>query len=350
MKYSQLGNLFAVYLMCYLLVGSGFTYSLGCDPSRYCDPVEVDSVQGMSCFVVGERHKQRLSVPLVSESDSAISIRSKLTGYVSEIFVEEGDKVVKGENLVLIDDPALNDSLNAAYRNLIVARDKYENYHANFKRITNLFKNKLVSKDGYEAAELDHKISLAEYNSAKKQYKSSKQNSSYSLIQAPYDGLVRSVDAKVGELAQYGAVLLEFRKVDDLVLRGWVPASLINQVLLDGPVDVEVSGVSYLADVEFVSDQIDVSYQSVEVKLKTKSNIVGGISGMYGSALLKFSQERYGGYLIPNQSVVFHSGMYGVFVKNRESCVKFRWVNAGDDHGKMVEVISGLRSGEVILY
>ncbi|WP_295876683.1 efflux RND transporter periplasmic adaptor subunit [uncultured Zhongshania sp.] len=350
MKYSHPGFFITVYVLCHLLFGSGFVYSFDCESSEYYDSIEVGSIQDKSCFVVGERHRKRLSVPLIAESDSAISVRSKLTGFVSEIFVNEGDRVAKGDDLILIDDPMLNDSLSLAYKNLVVARGKYKKSKASFKRIASLFQNKLISKEGYEAAELEHEISLAELKTAEKHYQSSKKSNSYSLIRAPYDGLVRSVDAKVGQLAQYGAGLMVLTKIDDLVLKGWVPASFINEIVLDGPVEVDVADVPYSADVEFVSDEINTAHQSVEIKLKTTTNIVGGMSGMYGAALLRFREERQGGYLIPKQTIVFHAGMYGVFVKKEKSGVKFRWIDSGDEYGEMVEVISGLSAGDVIIF
>uniref|UniRef100_UPI0035682D48 efflux RND transporter periplasmic adaptor subunit n=1 Tax=Zhongshania sp. TaxID=1971902 RepID=UPI0035682D48 len=319
MKYSHSGFFTAAYMLCHILFGSEFVYAFDCDSSKYYDSIEEASNQGKFCFVVGERHLKRLSVPLIAESDSAISVRSKLTGFVSEIFVKEGDRVAKGDDLILIDDPVLNDSLSVAYKNLVVARGKYKKSKASFKRIANLFQNKLISKEGYEAAELEHKISLAELKAAEKHYKSSKKSNSYSLIRAPFDGLVRSVDAKIGQLSQYGVGLMVLTKIDDLVLKGWVPASFNTEVVLDGPVEVNVAGVPYSANVLFVSDEINTAYQSVEIKLKTTTNITGGMSGMYGEALLRFREDRHGGYLIPKQAIVFRAGMYGVFVGSEKS-------------------------------
>ncbi|WP_373091418.1 efflux RND transporter periplasmic adaptor subunit [Zhongshania sp.] len=350
MKYSHSGFFAAAFMLGYLLLGSEFVYSFDCDSSKYYDSIEETSNHSKSCFVVGERHRKRLSVPLIAESDSAISVRSKLTGFVSEIYVQEGDRVAKGDELILIDDPVLNDSLSVAYKNLVVAKGKYRKSKASFKRIANLFRNKLVSKEAYEAAELDHEISLAELKTAEKHYKSSKQSNSYSLIQAPYDGLVRSIDAKVGQLSQYGEGLMVLTKIDDLVLKGWVPASFIAEVVLDGAVEVVIAGVPYLADVEFVSDEINTTHQSVEIKLRTTTNITGGMSGMHGEALLRFREERQGGYLIPKQAIVFHAGMYGVFVESEKSGVKFRWIDSGDEYGEMVEVISGLSAGDEIIF
>lgn len=350
MKDCRTGFFSTVYMMCVLLFYSGFVYSFDCDLSEYYNPIEVGSIQDKSCFVVGERHRKHLSVPVIAESESTISISSKLTGFVSEIFVNEGDRVTKGDELVLIDDPVLNDSLSVAYKNLVVARGKHKKSKASFKRIAILFQNKLISKEAYEAAELEHDISLAEMETAEEHYKSSKKSKSYSLIHAPYDGFVRSVDARVGQLSQYGEGLLVLTKIDDLVLKGWVPASFIADVVFDGPVEVDIAGDRYSADVLFVSDEINTRHQSVEIKLKTTSKITGGMSGMYGEALLSFRDDRLGGYLIPKEAIVFHGGMYGVFVASEQSRVKFRWIHSGDEYNEMVEVISGLSAGEKIIF
>ncbi|MEX1670936.1 efflux RND transporter periplasmic adaptor subunit [Zhongshania guokunii] len=339
-----------IIVVCFFFLNSGYIYSFEC--GFYNRAITHDDVTDpdKSCFVVGERHSKKLSVPVIAESNSQIPIVSKLTGYISDVFVKEGDRVNKGDNLVLIDDPSLNESQAAAYRNLLVARGKYSKSLVGFERVSKLFKDRLVSKDAYEVAELDHQISLAEYTAANTQYDSAKKSSSYSLIKSPFDGLVRSMDVKIGELALYGSELLVLTKVNDLVLRGWVPASYISEVVLDGMIDVEVAGVVYSAEVEFISDYIDVAYQSVEMKLRTNSKIINGMSGMYGTAILVFKKERFGGYLVPKESVVLYSGMRGVFVRDQDLVVSFRWIDPGNEYGEMVEVMSGLNAGDVIVY
>lgn len=337
-------------IVCFLLLNCGYAFSSKCDFDRGNLAHDDIASPDKSCFVVGERHRKKLSVPVIAESNSETPIGSKLTGFISSVFVKEGDRVSKGDDLVLIDDPGLNDGLTAAHKNLLVARSKYSKSVAGFQRVSKLFEDKLVSKDAYEVAELDHQISFAEYTAAKTQYDSAKEASSYSLIKSPFDGLVRSMDAKIGELALYGSELLVLAKVNDLVLRGWVPASYINEVVLDGMIDVEVAGVAYSAEVEFISDYIDVAYQSVEIKLRTNSKIINGMSGMYGTAILVFKQERFGGYLVPKESVVLYSGMRGVFVRDQDLMVNFRWIDPGNEYGEMVEVMSGLNPGDVIVY
>ncbi len=132
------------------------------------------------------------------------SLSFKVSGYISELSVNEGDAVRKGELLASL-DPA---EVEARMARAGAVSDKYR---ADVKRLRALHRRSLVSADALEQAERG----LAE---AQAEWEIARHNLRHARITAPTDGIVVSRPLDRGEYAGSGQTVLEIAPRQS----GWV--------------------------------------------------------------------------------------------------------------------------------
>ncbi|HJX34881.1 MAG TPA: efflux RND transporter periplasmic adaptor subunit, partial [Desulfatiglandales bacterium] len=142
------------------------------------------------------------------------TVAAKITGRVSELFVEEGMKVQKDQILAKLDstdaqrelDVARADetAANASVADLKVNRNEAER---NLQRLQTLFDRKILSEQEMDSAQtaldsLDARIesALKQAGTARARRKVYEQNLDNYTIQSPFAGIVVSKDAQIGEM------------------------------------------------------------------------------------------------------------------------------------------------------
>ncbi len=145
--------------------------------------------------------------------------QAKLTteeiGRVTAIFVEEGDRVKKGQLVLQIDDQRLRAAVEqneAAQRvqEIAIERQKLqvENLQTQWERTRGLHERKLIDDDKFEVASKNLDIARVDLQSSRAslaqfaaQLSQAKDHLSKTRVYAPIDGTVTSLDIKVGETA-----------------------------------------------------------------------------------------------------------------------------------------------------
>lgn len=156
-----------------------------------------------------------------------IKISPYISGEVVELFVKEGDFVVKGEKLARIDpeiymrayektDASMKTSqanqANSKAR-LAQSRAQYSKSELDFNRSKTLWDKKVISDADFETAKSNYVVAGAEVEAAEESYKSSKfqvssaqaslkeakENLNRTTIYAPNDGTVSKLIIEVGE-------------------------------------------------------------------------------------------------------------------------------------------------------
>ncbi len=143
-----------------------------------------------------------------------VKIGSQISGTISDVFVEENDRVVKGDVLAIINPETIKQTIARNEAQLYSAKAALKSSEAalsnkkwNYERLKKLFvatSGKSPSESELESARMDYETSLAEVDVRKATIKeaetnlnSSKIDLKNSIIVSPVNGvvLVRSVDA-----------------------------------------------------------------------------------------------------------------------------------------------------------
>lgn len=128
-----------------------------------------------------------------------IPIRTRVEGYLENMYFEEGSYVEKGKLLYLVDPNPLKESVNAAQSELARSEINRDRAISDLNRIQPLAEINAVSQKDLDAAVAERKGSEAMVAAAKAKLKLSQINLGYSSISAPVDGIIGKTLAQQGE-------------------------------------------------------------------------------------------------------------------------------------------------------
>lgn len=156
-------------------------------------------------------------------SDKSIKLSTKLAGYVEKVYVEEAQKVKKGDLLVRIDAlefnsniDALKATLNAQFHDVELAKNIYAR-NKKLYAIGGLAKEKL----DISQASLQAKSSMME--NTKQKITQLEHQLSYLQITAPFDGEIDTIELYQGDLAAAGKPILSMSNGKKRLLFSYAP-------------------------------------------------------------------------------------------------------------------------------
>ena len=147
--------------------------------------------------------------------EEEVMLSSEVIGKVAEIFIEEGDRVKAGQLVLRVDDINFLAGLEQAeasvrLNTIDIERQevRIENLERQFARTSSLYESSLVGEEEFdtmrnqlELARIDLKSSRERLAQAQAQLEQVNDQLSKTRIVSPIDGVVTSLDIKVGETA-----------------------------------------------------------------------------------------------------------------------------------------------------
>lgn len=169
----------------------------------------------------------------------------------------------------------------------------------------------------------------------------------YTVITAPFDGVVSARLADPGVLATPATPLLRIQG-GPLRLEASVPESVLSAARVGSAVSVQldaVPGSNFAARVVEIAPQGDPASHTFTVKAELPAES-GARAGMFGRLRLTVGQARQ--ILVPAEAVREREGLHYVWVV-QDGRAALRLVTVGDRMGESYPVLSGLREGERIV-
>lgn len=175
--------------------------------------------------------------------EEEVMLSSEVIGKVSELYIEEGDTVVEGQLLLQVDDTNFIAGLEqsqAAERitSIDIERQevRIENLNRQFERSKSLHLRKMIGDDEFDSIEnqlalarIDLKSSRERLAQARAQLDQVNDNLSKTKIVSPIDGVITSLDIKVGETAIASSTNIPGSSLMTIAN----PASIYTEVLVD---------------------------------------------------------------------------------------------------------------------
>ena len=128
--------------------------------------------------------------PVQIQSESAIEIYPRATGYIQKIFVKEGDNVKKGSSILKINDADYQQAVNST-------KAAYDNALLEVTKLRPLVEKEIISPFQLQTAESNAKAAQAAYENANI-------NLGYTLIKSPVSGVIGRISLREGSLITAG--------------------------------------------------------------------------------------------------------------------------------------------------
>lgn len=263
------------------------------------------------------------------------ALSSRIQGTIDKLLVREGTQVVKGQTLIELDSRDIQ-------ADLARAKAEVENSKAQFERMKKLYGQDAVSKQEMENATRAYKVAEANRKAVLAQL-------SYTVVKAPFDGVITEKKVEAGELASPGQPLLKMEDSLQLRLEATVAEGDLKSVSRGDkiPVFIDALGVQALTGV--VSQILpagDPQTHTFMVKVDLPKT-PGLKSGMFGRFQLDKGTTRT--LLVPDSAVVERGELTSVFVVGADQVSRLRWIKVGRRFDKQIEILSGVNVGELVL-
>ncbi|MDF2157782.1 efflux RND transporter periplasmic adaptor subunit [Algoriphagus sp. CAU 1675] len=145
-----------------------------------------------------------------------VDIRSKVEGFVDQIFVDEGQFVKKGQKLFQLSSEEFNELVNSARANLMRAKAEQQAAKVEMERLQILVDKKIISPSELELAKSKKAVTDSQIVQAESQLKAAMTGLSYTTVRAPFDGIVDRIPHKIGSLVTENDLLTSITDISSV--------------------------------------------------------------------------------------------------------------------------------------
>lgn len=155
----------------------------------------------LAVITVGEEDtKLETGFPTTLTGSNDVQIRPQIQGFLTKVYVTEGQQVRAGQTLFTIDQVTLKAAVDAAAAAVQVAQANVNTATTNANNNKILLDKNIISAPAYQTSVDALNAAKAQYNQAAAQLASARKNLSYSTVTAPISGVVGTIPFKEGSL------------------------------------------------------------------------------------------------------------------------------------------------------
>lgn len=130
-----------------------------------------------------------------------IEIRPQVTGFITKVHVDEGQKVRRGQTLFTLDQVQYQAAVDAAAASVKVAESAVATAQLTADNKRQLFDKNIISEYEWQMADNALAQAKAQLLSAQANLTNARKNLAYTVVTAPSDGVVGSIPNREGTLA-----------------------------------------------------------------------------------------------------------------------------------------------------
>ena len=280
------------------------------------------------------------------EAVNQATMSAQTSGRIAEVFYDVDDYVEPGDAIVRFTDVEQQSSLRQAEAALAEALAREKQAEEDFARVSGLLESGSASQREYDQSLASKDAASARVEAARSSVSAAEQQVEYTLVRAPYAGIVTERHVEVGETVGVGQPLMSGLSLEALRVVVDVPQQVATEVRKN-PVAFIVSDEGR---VEASSVTIFPFAHSASNTFRVRLELPAGQFGLYPGMFVKvaFVVGESQRLLVPADALVRRNEVTGVYVIGDDDSVRLRQVRVGRTYGERAEVLAGLSAGERI--
>ena len=338
------------------------------------------------------------------QTDNQVDLKPEITGVVKQILFQEGDAVQKGDILIRLEadkqmaqvlQSQANTASNAssiqmkqaslaqAQAELSASESRLNLAETEFKRFETLHHQQFVSdlelaqkRTAYDSAKADLEVAHKRLNAVKSEVSQARQNTAASgqivhynqalandtIIRSPFAGKIGLKYVATGDTVSQGQKLVSVVQTDGLKVAFNVPERYINGIQLGAPIHFYLESnptQEWIAKTIFISPSVDSETRTLAVKglIETDSGKAKDKEmprpGQFAKVRLVLGNNPKA-IVIPEDVLIPQGEKFFVYIvstdpKTKKPISSLKEVQTGQRQSGEVEIIHGLKPGEVIV-
>lgn len=301
------------------------------------------------------------------EPKFSVDVKTQIPGLVKQVFVNEWVRVKKGQPLAIIDVSETEAQVKrgeagiaAARASLAQARVAANRAEREFARLVKLKESGLATQQSLDDASTEKEAAQSKIDSARAQIRVAEEETRQGIarrakgsVTAPIDGVVALRNVNVGDLASDAAAGKPiFRIVDNRILNLTVSVSSADsgRVKVGQPLEFTVDsqpGVNFTGKIMFINPELSATDRSLKVIAEVRNVPETLKGGLFAKGRI-ITGRRADVLQVPRSAVAALdlSGGKGVMYVLENETARKREIAVGVTNGDLIEVRSGIRSGE----
>jgi RND family efflux transporter MFP subunit len=332
------------------------------------------------------------------------NVGPRVSGTIQKVYVNEGDRVKRGDILAIVDRSSLiiarnqaeaaletaraslrrilagtrEEQIQQAEANLFQAKANLENAEVELKRTEGLYLKGIVPKRLYDQVITQHKMALAQYQIAEENLRMSKKGATQeeidlaksqvkqsevalnmaeqqlkdSQIEAPFSGIIAGRYVNEGEIvsAMMPRPLFLLVDIDTVEVEVSIPEERLSEVSVGTPVKViadALPGEIFYGKIDVIHPIVDPRSRTFKAKIIIPNRPNRLKSGMFCRMEI-ITKEIPDVLIIPEKAIIEDEGHKAIFLVNGLKVTK-RVVKTDRGDGKYIIVKEGLKEGDLVV-
>jgi RND family efflux transporter MFP subunit len=337
-------------------------------------PIEVRTTKVTRMFASRALTTLNASGYVVAQRKAAVA--SKATGRLEHLYVEEGKVVKQLDILASLENQDLKATLEEARANVKVAQANFDNAQAelqdatlNYNRQKALRETGSVSMQSFDVAEARHRKAIAGIAStlhavdrSKASVRVAEVNLEYSLIRAPFDGVILTKNADEGEIvAPFGAAVnakaavATMADLASLMVEVDVAEASLEKVRVGGAAEIRLDAFPrdrFPGTVHMIVPTADRSKATVLTKVKftrPDPRVLPEMSAKVGFLSRPLKGDEDMPFLGIPLSALRKAGNQDIVFRLNNAVVQSAPVRVGRNWDDTAEILSGLAEGDTVV-
>lgn len=290
----------------------------------------------------------------VIEAVRSADLAAQTAGRVTVVEADVNDAVPAGAVLLRISAVEQDAGTNAARAQLRAAQASAAEAEQTYKRYASLAGGQFVSKLQLDQVRAARDAAVAARDAARAQVAQAAQQSAYTVVRAPFAGIISAREVEPGETVTPGQPLMKLYAARELRIEVPVPQSRADAIRSDPRAKVVLPGGRDVVPAEVVVfPAADPASHSVNVRVLLPDLDPPPAPGTTAKVIFDADTGAAdaGGAMplrIPLSAVAQRGELSGVYVQ-QDGRIVLRQLRLGARAGDSVEVISGLRPGDRVV-
>lgn len=292
------------------------------------------------------------------EAYSTVSVKSQVTGVITQAHFKEGENVKKGQILFTIDPRPYEAALKQAEANLARDTAQLQNSREQARRYDQLLKKEYVSQEQYDQIRANADAAEAVVQADQAAVENAKVQLSYCYIFSPIDGQVGTLLVNEGNLVRVndGTPLVVINQVTPIFVTFSVPEQNLADMrrhMAAGTLKVEARFPSEderpeQGSLAFIDNAVDRTTGTIKLKANFKNPDRRLWPGQFINVALTLSTQS-DAVVVPSEAIQVGQDGQHVFVIKPDNSVEVRPVVVARTNEGEAIIAKGLQPGEQIV-
>lgn len=271
-----------------------------------------------------------------------LMLNAEFGGVLQQVYVKEGQKVAKGQTLARVDDGGLSSQLAQMETQAALAKTTFE-------RQQNLWNQKIGSEIQFLQAKTN-------YNAQLKSVAQMRSQLSKTVIRAPFSGTIDEIASERGSVVGPGSPIMRIVSLGNMYLEAEVPEKNIGTIKKgsDVIVDFPVLGETFNSKVSQAGNYINPANRSFMIQIAIP-NKNGNIKPNLSSKIQIKDYSNAKAITVPTSIISENAdGEQFLYIaqnpdKDGNAIAKRVIIKVGLSQGELVEIIEGIKDGDLII-